>query len=38
LLIADAAHVAVMRDLNVRHWATDDADLAHIKGITVWTP
>jgi predicted nucleic acid-binding protein len=38
LLITDAAHVAVMRDLNVRHLATDDADLAGITGITAWTP
>jgi predicted nucleic acid-binding protein len=29
LLIIDAAHVAVMRDLNIRHLATDDADLAN---------
>jgi uncharacterized protein len=38
LLITDAAHVAVMQDLNIRHLATDDADLAHIPGIVVWTP
>ena len=38
LLITDAAHVAVMHDLNIRHLATDDADLSHIPDIIVWTP
>ena len=38
LLITDAAHVTVMQDLNIRHLATDDADMSHIPGITVWTP
>ena len=30
--------VTVMQDLNIRHLATDDADMSHIPGITVWTP
>jgi len=38
LLITDAAHIAVMHDLNIHHLATDDADLAHIPDIIVWTP
>jgi predicted nucleic acid-binding protein len=38
LLITDAAHVAIMRDMNIHHLATDDADLSNVKGITVWTP
>ncbi len=38
LLITDAAHVAVMRDLNIHHLATDDADFSNLKGVTVWTP
>jgi len=38
LLITDAAHIVIMRDLNIRHLASDDADLAHIPDIVVWTP
>jgi predicted nucleic acid-binding protein len=38
LLITDAAHIAVMHHLNIHHLATDDADLAHIPDIIVWTP
>ena len=38
LLITDAAHTAVMQDLNIRHLATDDAHLSHIPEIVVWTP
>ncbi len=38
LLITDAAHIAVMRDFNLRHLASDDADLAHIPGVIVWNP
>jgi predicted nucleic acid-binding protein len=37
-LITDAAHLAVMHNLNIHHLATDDADLSHIPGIVVWTP
>jgi uncharacterized protein len=38
LLITDAAHVTVMQSLSIRNLATDDADMSHIPGITVWTP
>ncbi|PKO23553.1 MAG: hypothetical protein CVU38_03500 [Chloroflexi bacterium HGW-Chloroflexi-1] len=38
LLITDAAYIAVIRNMNIRHLATDDADLFDIAGITVRTP
>lgn len=38
LLITDAAHLAVMRSLNLRHLATDDKDLRNVPGILLWTP
>jgi predicted nucleic acid-binding protein len=38
LLIADAAHIAVMRERGISHLATADAELFNIKGITVWAP
>jgi len=38
LLITDAAHIAVMRAMNIYHLATDDADLVGIAGIRVWMP
>lgn len=38
LLITDAAHLAVMRSLNIHHLATDDEDMRNIYGIVVCSP
>lgn len=38
LLTMDAFHAAVMKRLNMKHIATNDADFERVPGLKVWKP